>query len=430
MKRSVTLSRVVVTGRGAVTPLGLSADALWDGLVCGRSGISRIRHFDTTGFPVQIAGYMHNFQPQNYMTRKQARRTARFTQLALAAAREAISDAVLDLNNEDRTRIGVEIGCATGSIETIVGQHEIMRQKGPRRLVPSTIMGGLINMATCQVAMEFGLRGPGGAPVAACATGLYAIGDAYRRLQRGEADVMVAGASESFLDKLAIAAFWRIQALSTRNSDPPGASRPFDLERDGTVMAEGAAVLILETEEHALARGANILGEIVGYGQTLDAFHIMAPDESGSGAARAIQQALYEADISPENVDWISAHGTATPLNDLAETRAIKRVFGEKAYDIPVTGLKSMTGHMLGAAGAVSVLANVQAIQDGIIPPTINYHTPDPLLDLDYVPNEARKKRVNVALSNAFGIGGQNACIVVQRYQPSLARCLHPRLNE
>lgn len=420
MKRPVSLSRVVVTGRGAVTPLGLTADALWDSLVCGRSGISRIRHFDTTGFPVKIAGYIHAFDPENYMTRKQARRTARFTQLALAAAREAISDAALDLKQEDSTRIGVEIGCATGSIETIVGQHEIMRKKGPRRLVPSTILGGMINMATCQVAMEFGFKGPGGAPVAACATGLYAIGDAYRRLQRGEADVMIAGACESFLDKLAIAAFWRIQALSTRNSDPVGASRPFDKERDGTVMAEGAALLVLETEEHARARGANILGEIIGYGQSLDAFHIIAPDKSGMGAARAMGQALKDAQITPENVDWISAHATATPLNDLAETRAIKWVFGELAYDVPVSGLKSMTGHMLGAAGAVSVLANLQAIQDGIIPPTINYHTKDhPLLDLDYVPNEARKHSVNVALSNAFGIGGQNACIIVQRYEPS-----------
>lgn len=419
MKRFVTLSRVVVTGRGGITPLGLDAKALWHGLVSGRSGISAIKHFDARDFPIKIAGYIHDFDPQNYMTHKQARRTARFTQLALVAAKEAISDAGLDLDAEDLTRIGVEIGCATGSIETIVGQQEIMRKKGPRRLVPSTIIGGLINMATCQVAMEFGLKGPGGAPVAACATGLYAIGDAYRRLQRGEADVMIAGASESFLDKLAIAAFWRIQALSTSNDCPKRASRPFDKERNGTVMSEGSAILVLETEEHALARGAKILGEIVGYGQSLDAFHIIAPDASGVGAARAMQQALNEAEVEPEEVDWISAHATATPLNDLAETLAIKRVFGETAYDIPVSGLKSMTGHMLGAAGAVSILANLQAIQDGIIPPTINYHTPDPELDLDYVPNKARKKKVNVALSNAFGIGGQNASIVVRRYQPA-----------
>lgn len=417
MKRTITLSRVVVTGCGAVTPLGLTADALWDGLVDGRSGISRIRHIDTTNFPVQIAGTIYDFEPTVYIPRKKARRMARFTQLVIAATQEAVLDAKLDFEGEDLTRVGVEIGNATGSIETVVEQYDIMRSKGPRRLIPTMIPGGLINMATCQVAMQFGLKGAGGSPVAACATGLYAIGDAYRRLQRGEADVMIAGACESFLHPLAIAAFWRIQALSTHNSDPPRACRPFDKKRDGAVLGEGGAVLVLETEQHAKARGATILGEVVGYGQSLDAFHIIAPDTKGMGAARAMQQALNEANITPQQVDWISAHGTATPLNDLAETLAIKHVFEEYAYDVPVSAIKSMTGHTLGAAGVVSVIANLKALQTGIIPPTINYETPDPLLDLDYVPNYARLRQVDVAISNAFGFGGQNACIVVQRYR-------------
>lgn len=417
VKYNASLPRVVVTGRGAVTPLGLDARSLWDGLVAGRSGISHIRHFDTSEFPVKIAGAIHDFDPTAHVPAKEARRMARFTQLAVAAAQEAVADAALDVAAEEPTRIGVEIGSATGSVETVVEQYQIMQAKGPRRLVPTVIPGGLINMATCQVAMHYGLKGPGGAPVAACATGLYAIGDAFRRLQRGEADVMLAGAGESFLHPLAIAAFWRIQALSTQNERPTEASRPFDRHRDGTVMAEGAAVLVLETEQHARERGARILGEVVGYGQSQDAFHLIAPDDQGEGAARAMRLALAEACVPPAEVDWISAHATATPLNDLSETMAIKRVFGEQAYNVPVSGLKSMTGHMLGAAGAVSVLATLEAIRTGIIPPTINYRTPDPALDLDYVPNVARERRVDVAMSNAFGFGGQNACIVVRRYE-------------
>lgn len=416
MNRTLTLSRVVVTGCGAITPLGLSADALWEGLVAGRSGISRIRHFDASDSPVQIAGAIHDFEPTDSIPPKEARRMARFTQLGLVATEQAIADARLDLSREDTLRVGVEMGNATGSIDTVVGQYDILLAQGARRLVPTTIPGGLINMATCQVAMRYGLRGPGGSPVAACATGLYAIGDAYRRLQRGEADVMLAGACESFLHPLAIAAFWRIQALSTRNDEPTRASRPFDLHRDGTVIGEGAAVLVLETEAHALARGATILGEIVGYGQSQDAFHAIAPDPDGNGAARAMSLALREAAIAPAEVDWISAHATATPLNDLSETLAIKQVFGEDAYRVPISGLKSMTGHMLGAAGAVSVLATLKAIQTGIIPPTINYETPDPQLDLDFVPTVARTQPVEVALSNAFGFGGQNACVVVRRW--------------
>ncbi|MBA3530620.1 MAG: beta-ketoacyl-ACP synthase II [Ardenticatenales bacterium] len=408
--------RVVITGFGAVTPLGLSADALWEGLVAGRSGITRIRHYDATDFPVQIAGYIHEFEPTDYIERKEARRMTRFTQLTIAAAQEAVRHAALDLSQEDTTRVGVEIGNATGSIETTIEQYEIFQEHGPRRLVPTVIPGAMINMAACQVAMTFGARGPAGAPVAACATGLYAVGDAYRRLQRGEADVMIAGAGESFLHPLAMSAFWRIQALSTRNEEPERASRPFAKDRDGTVISEGAAVLILETEAHARARGATILAEVVGYGLSQDAFHLIAPDPEGAGAARAIRGALAESGVQPEGIDWISAHATATPLNDLSETLAIKHVFGEHAYEIPISGLKSMLGHMLAAAGAASVIATVKAIQTNQIPPTTNYEIPDPVLDLDYVPNVARALPVDIALSNAFGFGGQNACLIVRRY--------------
>ncbi len=412
--------KVVITGRGAITPLGLDAATTWQGFLEGKSGITHIRHFDADAFPVQIAGYIHDFEPTDYLPRKEAKRMARFTQFAVAASGTAIADARLNLDNEARDRIGVEMGNAVGSIETIADQYDILREKGPRHLVPTVIPGSLINMATCQIAMQFGLLGPGGSPVAACATGLYALGDAFRRIQRGEADVMIAGACESFMHPLAIAGFWRIQALSTRNHDPKGSCRPFDKERDGTVMAEGAVVFVLESEEHALARGATILGEIVGFGQTLDAYHMIAPDEQGNGAARAMKLALREANLAPDKVDWIVAHGTATPLNDLSETRAIKQAFGETAYDIPITGLKSMTGHMLGAAGAVNVLAAVEAMHDGIIPPTLNLHAPDDELDLDFVPLKARPHQVNVAMSNAFGFGGQNGSLIVQRYKEKI----------
>lgn len=408
--------RVVITGRGAMTPLGLDAPSTWQALVAGQSGITRIAHFDAGLFPVQIAGYIHAFEPTDYFPRKEAKRMARFSQFALVAAQEAVRDAGLDFEQMERERVGVEMGNAVGSVETIVEQFEILKEKGPRHLVPTVIPGGLINMATCQIAMHFGLLGPGGSPVAACATGLYALGDAYRRIQRGEADVMVAGACESFMHPVAIAGFWRIQALSTRNDDPSGSSRPFDLERDGTVMSEGAACFVLESESHALERGATILGEIIGFGQSLDAFHLIAPDGTGGGAARAMRLALREAELDPNKIDWVVAHGTATPLNDLSEVRALKLALGEAAYDIPITGLKSMTGHMLGASGAVNVLAAVEALRDGVIAPTINLHTPDPELDLDFVPLTARQKDVKVVMTNAFGFGGQNGSLVVRSY--------------
>ncbi|HBY98177.1 MAG: beta-ketoacyl-ACP synthase II [Ardenticatenaceae bacterium] len=410
--------RVLVTGMGAVTPLGVGVEALWAGLVAGRSGVSHLTHFDTTDFPVKIGGYIHDFTPENHFDRRDVKRMARFTQFAMVATKEAIDHAGLDLNRENPERVGVEMGNAVGDLQGIEEQYEMLRERGPRRIVPTVVPTVLINMAACQVAIQYGAKGPSGAPVAACATGIYAIGDAMRRIRRGEADVMVAGSTESILTPLAIAAFWRIQALSTRNEDPEGACRPFDKNRDGTVMGEGAAVVILEREDHALARGAQIYGEVVGYGVSEDAYHLIAPDPQGDGAARAMRLALEEAGVTPSKVDWISAHGTATPLNDLSETMAIKRVFGESAYGVPVSSIKSMIGHTLGAAGSVSVVANLKAIQTGLIPPTINLESPDSQCDLDFVPGQARRATVDVAMSNAFGFGGQNASLVVRRYQP------------
>nr|WP_290665544.1 beta-ketoacyl-ACP synthase II [Ardenticatena sp.] len=411
------LPRIVVTGVGVVTSLGQNVETFWDGLIHGRSGIHRFNHFDASEWPVQIGGYIDDFDPTRYISEKEARRMARFTQLALAATEEALADSGIDLSQYDPTRIGIEMGNAVGDLDTITKEYEVMKKKGPRRIRPHAGPSVLINMGACQLAIRYGIQGPAGAPVAACATGLYAVGDAMRRIQRGEADIIIAGSSEALLTPLAVAAFWRIQALSTRNDEPEKACRPFDKDRDGTVMSEGAATLILEREDIARARGARIYAEVVGYGVSVDGFHLIAPDPQGRGAARAMAYALREAGIAPEEVDWISAHGTGTPLNDLSETLAIKSVFGEAAHNVPVSSIKSMVGHTLGAAGTVSLVANIKAIETGIIPPTINLDQPDPQCDLDYVPNEAREARVDVAMSNAFGFGGQNACVIVRRYE-------------
>lgn len=417
-KKNGTPPRVVVTGLGAVTPLGVGIEALWSGLVAGRSGITPLTHFDAADFPVRIAGYIHQFQPEEFFDRRDVKRMARFTQLAVVATQEAIQDAGLDISKENPVRVGVEMGNAVGDLQGIADQQDLLRESGPRRIVPTVVPAVLINMGACQVAIQYGAKGPIGAPVAACATGIYGVGDAVRRIQRGEADVMIAGGTESILTPLAIASFWRIQALSTHNDDPERACRPFDKDRDGTVMGEGAGVLILEREDHALARGARIYGEVVGYGVSEDAYHLIAPDPQGDGAARAMQYALDDAGLEPAEVDWVSAHGTATPLNDLSETMAIKQVFGEAAYEVPVSSIKSMIGHTLGAAGAVSIVANLKAIETGFIPPTINLEVPDPQCDLDFVPGVARETTVDVAMSNAFGFGGQNASLIVRRYLP------------
>lgn len=409
--------RVVITGMGAVTPLGLNLEDTWQGLVAGKSGVTRITQFDASDLPVQIAAEVKGFDPRDYLDFKEAKRTARFTQLAVAATREALAQAELDMGGEDPLRVGAEIGCAVGGLEHILKENEVMKERGPRRINIMAVPSILVNMAACQIAMMFGAKGPAGTPVAACATGIYAVGDAFRRLQRGEIDVAISGSTEAILCRLSVSGFWRLQALSTRNDEPERACRPFDKDRDGTVMGEGAAIVILETLKHALRRDAPILAEVVGYGVSEDAYHVVAPDPEGAGAAQAMSLALAEAGLEPGQVDYISAHGTATPLNDISETVAIKTVFGEKAYQVPVGALKSMIGHTLGAAGTIAIVGTVKAIQENVIPPTINLERPDPQCDLDYVPNVARQRRVDVAMSNAFGFGGQNASLVVKRYE-------------
>ncbi len=408
--------RVVVTGLGAVSPLGLDVASTWQGLVEGRSGVSAITTFDTRDFPTKIAASIKGFDPTLYLNRREARRMSPFVHYALAAAHQAIAQAGLDLSREDPTRIGVEMGSALGGTNVIEEQRLILERKGTRHIKPTLVPAALINTAPCLIAIQLGIKGPVSASVSACASGLTALGDAARRLVWGDADVMLAGGAESVMTPLAIAGFSRLGVLSTKNDTPEKACAPFDANRDGTVVGEGAAVLVLETLAHALRRDAPILAEVLGYGLTNDAYHPAAPDPTGDGAARSMADALRDGGISPPEVDWICAHGTGTQLNDPSETRAIKTAFGERAYDVPVSSIKSSIGHMLGAAGAISAVAAVQAMQTGLIPPTINYQTPDPECDLDYVPNVAREAAVNTVMINSFGFGGQNACLILRKW--------------
>lgn len=408
--------RIVVTGMGAITPLGLTVEETWDNLLQGKSGVRPITEFDASDLPTTISATVRGFAPENYMDAKLAKRSARFTQFSLAATQMALQDAALDLAREDPTRIGLEIGSAVGAVDLIESQTLILRDQGARRLNPTTIPSIIINAASCQVAIAYGLKGPANSPAAACSTGIYALGQAMRLLQRGDVDVVIAGGTESCMSPVTVAAFARLGALSRRNDEPERACRPFDAERDGTVVGEGAAILIMETLEHALRRDAPILGEVLGYGVTVDGYHMVAPDPTGDGAARAMRLALEEARLSPADIDYIVPHGTGTPLNDESETKALKQVLGERAYAVPISSNKSMLGHMLGAAGAISVVIGLLAIRDGVIPPTINLETPDPVCDLDYVPLRLRKQRVDTVFANAFGLGGQNATLVVRRY--------------
>ncbi len=417
MKRVSNGSRVVITGMGAVTPVGLSVADFWDSLTTGRSGVGPVTLFDAERYPTKIAAEVRGFDPQNYMERQEARRMSRFIQLALASAVMALEDARLDIEREDATKIGLEIGSAAGGIGVVEEQALILSQEGFRRVKPTALPSILISMAPCQIAITLGVKGPTNAPVAACATGVVAVGEATRRLQRGDAEVMIAGGSESVMTPVAIVAFSRIGALSTRNEEPEKACRPFDAQRDGTVMGEGAAVLVLETLERAAKRGARIYAEVLGYGFTEDAYHIAAPDPNGDGAARAMSLAIQEAGMNPSEVDYIASHGTGTLLNDVSETKAIKAVFGDYAYRVPISSNKSMVGHMLGAAGSISIIATVKAMEDGLLPPTINLETPDPECDLDYVPNVARSARVDVGLINAFGFGGQNGSLLIKKWE-------------
>ena len=406
------MTRVVVTGVGAVTPLGTGAQKFWDGLNAGRSGIRIVQHFDPSDLEVQIAGEVPDFVVADHMNPKAARRMDRFAQFAVAAAREAIDQAGLEITDANRDRIGIMVNTGGGGVPTIENEVRNMTERGPNRVGPFLIPIFAPNMASCQVAIQMGIHGPAVTSVAACAAGVQAYVDAIYMLERGEVDVVITGGTEAALTPVALTSLAHMGALSRRNSAPAESSRPFDLGRDGFVFSEGAAIMVLETEEHAARRGASPICVAHGGSYTSDAFHITAPDPKGSGAARAITQAMARAKVAPTDVDYVAAHATSTTIGDIAETQALKIAFGDHAPKLAISANKSMLGHLLGAAGAVSALACVLAIRDGRVPPTINLTDPDPECDLDYVPNVCREMPVRVALANGFGFGGQNACAV------------------
>ena len=409
--------RVVVTGLGVLSPVGNTVDEFWSALLQGRSGIGPITKFDTAGYSTRIAGEVKNFDPLNFVDKKDARRLDPYLQYAVAASALAVQDAALETSKVEASRFGVLIGSGIGGITTLLESHRNLLEKGPDRVSPFFIPMLIVNMASGLVSMRFGAKGPNSSVVTACATGNHAIGDAFRIIQRDEADVMIAGGAEAIIVPLTIAGFCAMKAMSTRNDDPQKASRPFDAGRDGFVCGEGAGIVVLESHEHAVRRDARIYAEIIGYGMTSDAHHMTAPDPDGDGAARAMARALKDAGLTPSDVGYVNAHGTSTPYNDRFETVAIKRVFGDHAKKLAVSSTKSMTGHLLGAAGGVEAIATALALHHGVLPPTINYETPDPDCDLDYVPNQARKQDVDVALSNAFGFGGTNATLVFRKYR-------------
>ena len=409
--------RVVVTGLGVVSPVGLTAPETWEALVQGISGVGPIRLFDPAGQDVSFAAEVKDFEPGRFMDRKEARRTDRVVQLAVAATHEALAMAGLSITDENADEVGVVIGSGIGGIMTLSENFNILYTRGPGRVSPFLAAMMLPDMPSGYVSIHFGARGPNYCTVSACSTGADAIGNAYEIIRRGDAKVMIAGGAEAPLTPIGIAAFAAARALSTRNDDPERASRPFDRDRDGFVMGEGAGVLLLESLESARARGAPILAELVGYGNAADAHHITQPAEGGEGAVRAMRLALRRAGLSPEDIDYVNAHGTSTPMNDRFETQSLKTVFGEQVYRVPISSTKSMIGHLLGAAGAVEAAFCVQAIRHGVIPPTINYEHADPECDLDYVPNEAREAPVRIALTNSFGFGGHNASLIVRAFE-------------
>lgn len=404
------MTRAVITGVGAVTPLGIGVDAFWNGLIAGQSGIRTIQHFDASNLDVRIAGEVPDFQPTDFIDAKMVRRMDRFAQFAIAASRQAVENARLDITDENRERIGIMINTGGGGIPTIANEVGVMEHKGPRRVSSLLIPLFAPNMASCQVAIALGIHGPTVTSVAACAAGIQAFVDAVYMIERGDADVVITGGTEAGIIPVAIAGLSNMRALSRRNDDPPSASRPFDGNRDGFVFSEGSAVVVLESEEHAARRGANAIAYTHGGAYTSDAYHITAPDPEGRGATRAMQGALHRAGLDPADIDYVAAHATSTTIGDIAETKAIKNALGNDAYNVAISANKSMLGHLLGAAGAVSSLACILAIRDGVVPPTINLHNPDPQCDLDYVPNTFRKMEVKAALANGFGFGGQNAC--------------------
>jgi 3-oxoacyl-[acyl-carrier-protein] synthase II len=410
-------NRVVVTGLGVISPVGTGKDAFWQNLIAGKSGIGPVTRFDVSDMPTKIAGEINDFDPGLYMDKKEARRMDRFAQFALAAAKLAVTDSKLDLEQEDRDRIGVVVGCGIGGVITFEEQKETLISKGPGRVSPFFVPMLISNMGAGHISINMKLQGPSNTVVTACASATNAVGEALRILQHGDVDVCLAGGTEAPLTPLAFAGFCSMRAMSTRNEEPTRASRPFDLDRDGFIMGEGAGILVLETLEHAKARDAHIYAEVVGYGSTCDAHHITSPAPGGTGAAKAMAIAIKDAGLTPADISYINAHGTSTDANDANESAAIKSVFGDSAKSVAISSTKSMTGHLMGAAGGVELIACAMAIEEGIVPPTINYETPDPVCDLDYVPNEARRMPVKAAMSNSLGFGGHNASVVLKKYE-------------
>ncbi len=408
--------RVVVTGVGLVTPLGIGTGPTWEALINGKSGVGPITRFDASGYASQIAAEVKNFDVEAWFEKKQAKNVDHFVQYAVAAAEMAWQDSGLSITAENTDRVGVITGCGMGGLPTIEEYHQVVVERGPRKITPFFIPRVIPNMVSGQISIRLGSKGPNLSQTTACAAGTHAVGEAFRHIAYGDCDVVVPGGSEAVICPLAVGGFSAMKALSTRNDAPQAASRPFDRDRDGFVISEGSGMLVLEELEAARARGAKIYAEIIGYGQTSDAFHIAAPPEDGEGAARCMAMALRDAQLSPEQVDYINAHGTSTPLNDLCETRAIKTVFGEHAYTLAISSTKSMTGHMLGAAGGIEAAFTALTLFNGIIPPTINLENPDPDCDLDYVPLTAREQQVRVALSNSFGFGGTNGVLVMRHF--------------
>jgi 3-oxoacyl-[acyl-carrier-protein] synthase II len=412
------MNKVVITGMGAITPIGLSLSEFWENLISGVSGVAPISRFDPSNLPTRIAAEVKGFKAEDYMDRKEIRRTDTFVQYGIAAAKHAVDDAGLKLDETELNRFGVIIGSGIGGIETFEQQHSILLEKGPARVSPFFIPMMIADMAAGQISMILGAKGPNFATVSACASGAHAIGEAFRLLQKGDADVILCGGTEAAITPLAMGGFCSMKAMSTRDIEPKRASRPFDRERDGFVMGEGAGMVVLETLEHARARNTSkIYAEMAGYGATADAYHVTAPSPDGEGAARAMDLSLTDAGLKPEDVDCINAHGTSTPLNDKFETTAVKKVFGEHAYRIAMNSTKSMTGHLLGAAGGIEFISCVLSITGSVVPPTINYENPDPECDLDCVPNSARKMDVSAALTNSLGFGGHNVTLAIKKYE-------------
>lgn len=411
-------NRVVITGLGVISPVGNDAVTFWESLKEGKSGVGPLKSFDASNFDSRIAAEVHDFDPVKFgISSKEARHMEKFVQYAVASAQQAITDSGLDLDKENREKIGVLIGSGIGSLHCIEEQHKILLNKGPSRLSPFLIPMLIVNEASGQVGINFGLEGPNSCVATACASGSHAIGDAFKIIERGDADVMIAGGTESCVTPTGVGGFCALRALSTRNNDPQKASRPFDLERDGFIMAEGCGLVVLESIEHARKRNAAIYAEITGYGMSCDAYHITAPDPDGKGASKAMLMALKDAGIKAEEIDYINAHGTSTKLNDKIETLSIKKALGPHARKVMVSSTKSVTGHLLGAAGGVEFVACCLAIKDGVVPPTINYEHPDPECDLDYTPNTARKVSLNICASNSLGFGGHNATLIVRKFK-------------